>query len=595
MNKKLIFGLLILALVALPLFAACGEEEVTTTPPTTPPTTPTEEANWWDKFGEPQYGGTLTFAVSGVMGYNWDVDSFVGADNNYYYEALFEPDWTLDRETYSFTGSFVPDQYWGGNLVETWEQTDPTTITVHLRHGVNWQNKAPVNGRELTAYDVQTHYDRALGKAGTDPFPMYMGWTANWESVTATDNYTVVFKFKAASAQNFPSITERIPLNTIEAPEWVAQGDLLNWQNAVGTGPWMLTGVVEGSSISYSRNPDYWGTDPRYPENPVPYAETLTLLIIPDLSARIAALRSGEIDHVGAGSSGGLPWQQAQALAETDPDLVMAKTPFGTTGVSLKADVAPFTDIRVRKAMQMAIDSELISQSIFGGLGEEVPSGLMTRAYKGYAYAYEDWPQELKDEYAYNPEGAKALLAEAAADGVFVANDLGGFDTNVIVANNNDVGLETLQVFKSMFLDIGVDMEIRPYDQVTVENMRRNGETSQMSAEGAGFNWPPTRIVDLFKSTSQDAIIYGVSDPAYDALDAAFWAATDAAGAASAFQALDKYFLEQHWEVETGEYYQFTVWQPYILGYSGELMFWGQGITWSRLWVDQTLKTSMGR
>ena len=53
---------------------------------------------------------------------------------------------------------FVPDKYLKGLLAETWEITDQQTITVHLRHGIHWQNKPPVNGREFTADDIQYHY-----------------------------------------------------------------------------------------------------------------------------------------------------------------------------------------------------------------------------------------------------------------------------------------------------------------------------------------------------------------------------------------------------------------------------------------------------
>ena len=136
--------------------------------------------------------------------------------------------------------------------------------------------------------------------------------------------------------------------------------------------------------------------------------------------------------------------------------------PNGASGVSFRLDNAPFTDIRVRQALQMAINRQSLADDYYGGYASTRPVGLVTTAYTGYAYAYEDWPQELKDEYAYNPEGAKALLAEAAADGVFTANDLGGFDTDILAANNGD--LQLLQVFKSYFLDIGVDMEINAVD-----------------------------------------------------------------------------------------------------------------------------------
>jgi len=124
------------------------------------------------------------------------------------------------------TGMFYPDQYWSGNLADKWTINDPTTITVNLRQGVHWQNKAPVNGREFVATDVQAHYDRIMGTGGgyTAPSPMFGGAITTWDRVTAKDKYTVVFKFKVPSAQNFQTIADRWALNEIEAPEWVALG-----------------------------------------------------------------------------------------------------------------------------------------------------------------------------------------------------------------------------------------------------------------------------------------------------------------------------------------------------------------------------------
>ena len=324
MNKKLIFGLLILALVALPLFAACGEEEITTTPPTTtPPTTPTEEANWWDKFGEPQYGGTITTATTSYPT-NFDTTSWPGSDWGTWYESLFEPDWTIDRDTWSFAGNFFPDQYWTGNLADTWELTDPQTMTVTLKQGILWQDKPPVNGREFVADDVVQHYDRMLGTGHgyTEPIGMFMGVIGSLANVTATDDYTVVFHFKAPSAGTaFQTLADRAICNCIEPPEVVAAqgGSITDWTGVVGTGPWILQDFVEGSSLTVVKNPNYHGTDPCHPENAVPYADELVLLVMPDQSTQLAALRTGQIDL--NDSQLLIQWQQAQSLQETNPEL----------------------------------------------------------------------------------------------------------------------------------------------------------------------------------------------------------------------------------------------------------------------------------
>ncbi|RPJ61185.1 MAG: ABC transporter substrate-binding protein, partial [Dehalococcoidia bacterium] len=489
---------------------------------------------------------------------------------------------------------------------------DPTTITAKLRQGVHWQNKAPVNGREFTADDVVFHYNRLLGTGSGYIYPalMYGGMTATWDRVTAIDKYTVVFKFKQPSAQNFQTIADNFALNEMDAPEWVAlggppkneppapggapvgggggpppspppaSGPLADWKSVVGTGPWMLTDFVSGSSFKFSKNPDYWGKDPRYPQNQLPYADTLTLLVIPDGSTRLAAITTAKVDVLGAGNNTALNWQQAQQLSKTNPYLQQQKVPAGASGIGLKVNEKPFTDIRVRQALDMAINRPAIAQGYYGGTSSQDSVGLFTSTYAGIAYAYADWPQSLKDQYAYNPTGAKKLLADAGYPN--------GFDTNVVTTNDAN-GLQLMQVFQSYFSDIGVKMEIRPMDSAAEQAFTRDGKHDQMSAHAFAYIMPPTRVMDVFYSKGgSDAVFYGldkVPDTKYDTLHDNFIAATDSTTAMQLLQSMDKHVIEQHYVIAAPESYNFNIWLPTLKGYSGENLGWGQGLTLSRLWT----------
>lgn len=471
---------------------------------------------------------------------------------------------------------FVPNDYIRGNLAESWEQTDPQTITVYLHQGVHWQNRPPVNGREFTAYDVQHHYERLMGKGDyTEPAPMFRGHFANWDSVTATDDYTLEFKFKTPSAQNFQTMADKASPNMIEAPEWVKQGDLQNWKKVVGTGPWILKELVTDSAITFVRNPDYWGVDPRYPENHLPYGDELVLRIIPDLSTRIASIRTGKVDIMTS-----LAWQQALNIKKSNPEIVQAQLPGGSNNLGLRLDLKPFNDIRVRKAMQMAVNLKDLAEYYYGGTASPIPSGIITQNYSSYAYVYNEWPQELKDEYAYNPEKAKQLLTEAGYPK--------GFDTNVVAATTEDTQL--LQVFKDYFLKIGINMEIRSMDQTSKEALVRAGKHDQMEARAASHTFPPSRTIDMFYSKGSDAPRSGINDPQYDALRDSFFAATTAADAARIFKELDRYFIEQHFMIMSVETNTYNLWQPYLKGYSGEALQWGQHMVLARLWIDQNMK-----
>jgi peptide/nickel transport system substrate-binding protein len=605
MAKKLLFSLLIMMVVLLPLLGACAKPTPTTpttptptkaptqastqTPTKTPTTTPTsapttKEAKWWDKFGEPQYGGAITYRV-GSISPQWDTAVFPEADYQLYFECLWVRDWTLDRNICSFQG-FIPNEYHVGALAESWEWTNPQTLTVHIRKGIHWQDKPPVNGREFTAYDVQKHYDRMLGTGSgyTEPNPQYMSFTGIWEKVTATDDYTAVIEFKHPSALGFANLLFPIPLNRIEAPEAVEAegGALTDWRKAVGTGPWMLEDYVTGTSLTYSRNPDYWGYDLRHPENKLPYADELKILIIPDLATAIAALRTGKVDIMGGNAAMLLPWEQAQSLKRTNPELVIEKQISGAVGLSLRLDRKPFTDIRVRKALQMAINRKEIAAQYYHGDVDGIPAGVFHPSMKGYCYAYDDWPQELKDEYSYNPTRAKELLAEAGYPD--------GFHTNAITSGNTDPVL--LQIFKSYFKDIGVDMDIELMDQGGFLAKACSGQFDQTAWWGtskaelwAYSDWVPGAHMNFVQA----------NDPTYNELANNIEYAADTAELRKWTVELDKYFLSQHWVIPAVPFVGYTAWQPYLKGYSCERLNSTLDHIFMGCWIDQDLKKSMGR
>ncbi len=140
-----------------------------------------------------------------------------------------------------------------------------------------------MNGRELTADDIEYNFQRILGLGdfteaghGADLNPGYF----NVESIEATDKYTVVFKMKSITLGALKEILIIGRHSYIMAPEVVEQyGDVTDWRNVVGTGPYELTDWVEGSSFTLTKNPDYWGFDEKYPENRLPYIDELRGLI----------------------------------------------------------------------------------------------------------------------------------------------------------------------------------------------------------------------------------------------------------------------------------------------------------------------------
>ena len=119
----------------------------------------------------------------------------------------------------------------------------------------------------------------------------------------------------------------------------------------------------------------------------------------------------------------------------------------------------------------------------------------------------------------------------------------------------------------------------------------RSGKHDQMSGQGFGATFPPTRTIDNYYSKGgTDAVYYGLDkapDATYDKLHDDFLAATDAASAKKLLQEMDKYVISQHWVIAAPESYSYTVWLPTLKGYSGESLMWGAGISFARMWMTK--------
>ena len=407
---------LVLSLAATGLWAAAAEEE---------PAAAVEKEMVLDpSTGEmveaPQYGGSVTYGRPNY-GEHTDVWHISGWATHYISEVvekLVIVDWAFDRSVNDLRTYDLPWSVFTGALAESWETPDATTIIAHIRSGVHWHDKAPMNGRELTAADVEFNYHRlyGLGSGFTEATTVAAGVDEILESVTATDGSTVVFKLSRPDVEALPRIFDEW-VSWVYPPEVIREhGDIVDWRNLVGTGPMELADVVEGASMKWTRVSDYWGFDEKFPQNRLPYVDEINAVILPDMAARLAALRSGKIDLLGtAGDSQIRSIDQLKSLQEKNPEINMWSFEFraGTGFIFNNVQNPPFNDIRVRRAMQMALDLETINDTFFSGFGNPTPNGIMANSKMGVGTPFEEWPEEIKPYYRYDPEGAKQLLAEA--------------------------------------------------------------------------------------------------------------------------------------------------------------------------------------
>jgi peptide/nickel transport system substrate-binding protein len=192
---------------------------------------------------------------------------------------------------------------------------------------------------------------------------------------------------------------------------------------------------------------------------------------------------------------------------------------------------------------------------------------------------FDEWPQALKDEYTYNPTKAKQLLAEAGYPA--------GFKTNTIASTSSD--LDLLQIIKSQFLDIGVDMEIRTMEPGAAGAYTVAMKHDQMYyAAFAGVTWPPNVFSPLRHSKKSTANYTGNNDPVFDAMVDKVSLAPTEDETSKLMRDNEMYILKQHWDIYTMPLKIYILWQPYLKGYSGEVLGQDQGRIWARLWIDKT-------
>jgi len=431
------------------------------------------------------------------------------------------------------------------------------------------------------------------GFTTASPFQAATVQFQNLDSVTAPDKYTVVFKWKIANPE---SILEMIQsanqYNNLECPDAVKLwGNVNDWHHAIGTGPFIVTDFVSGSSLTMVKNPDYWGYDERYPQNKLPYVNTLKVLIIPDTSTQLSALRTGKIcalDNVSIAS--------AQSILKSNPELTPVKIYQFCRTLDPRNDVAPFTDIRVREAMQMAIDLPTIATTYY--LGQVSPDPVSLTSYYmggGWGLLYEQWPQELKDEYAYNPTAAKKLLADTGYPN--------GFKTNVVADASSDMDL--LMIVKSYLSAVGIDMSIQSMDSTSFGNfVTTYHKQDQLAYKTSGIlaaNQEPSRQLAYFMPGNVNNII-NVNDPGFNALYNKAMTATSVEQWHQILSDANLYVAEKHFTISLLEPNVYCFIQPWLKGYNGQLgsISGGSGGTLfmgfygARFWIDQNLKKSMG-
>jgi len=509
------------------------------------------------------------------------------------YEYLGMTNYGTPRDEYDFISRYVPFEYITGALAESWEQPDPTTIVFNIRKGVHYHDKAPMNGREFNAYDVEFSLHRMYGfsdKYGfTEPSTAFDKAAVPAESVEATDEWTVVVKLSTISLGALKELLVSI-VGVMQPREVIEQeGDLTNWEYAIGTGPWMLTEYVKGSGRTYLANPDYWGYDEMHPENQLPYADKLRVAQMPELSTQLAALRTGKVDLMRGDVT--FPVDVLANLTKTNPSLRIITSEFSSYDFGMKVSEPPFSDLRVRIAMQKSLDLEELNQTYYSGKGDVTPFALASPAHKGLYVPYAEWPKTLQEEFTYDPEAAGELFDEAGYPA-------GADGTRMEIVWNINPGwdLDLAQILVAEYARVGVVIELKqlPYPEWG-EMMRSHNYSGLTNYEGFRQTFASEPISGLKGNyTGMTWNLRAVDDPKFNAMVDAVYAATTMEEYKRLYIETDMYHVSQHWGIMLPHLGGITFAQAWLGGFNGETPSGGSRDILARTWVDQELKAELG-
>jgi peptide/nickel transport system substrate-binding protein len=383
-------------------------------------------------------GNELVIGVSGDP-QNWDpIDTFL-LDWSTVATSIFEGlvDRNLDLELQP-------------GLAESWKYLDDKTLQFKLRKGVTFHNGEPFN-----ADAVKFTFDRLLGKEGAKG-PQQANY-ASIESVEVVDEYTVNFHLKFKDPVLLTKLAGYGAV--IVPPKYIQEkGDEYFNTHPVGTGPFKMTSYERDNKIVLEKNEHYW-------KKGVPKLDKVVFRVIPEASTRLAELQTGKIDimkRVEVSQVDTVKKSSFLKLLEVDTPTVFA--------LRFNTSKKPLDDVRVRQALNYAIDKQAIIDEILGGYGKPISTFQSTLSFGNNP--------NLKP-YPYDPKKAKKLLAEAGVKE--------GTVLDIYIPGNDGNFKEIAQAVSFYLEQVGLKAKINTVDGNTlISELIPNGRAGHMYRQGWG-------------------------------------------------------------------------------------------------------------
>ena len=314
-----------------------------------------------------------------------------------------------------------------------------------------------------------------------------------------------------------------------------------------------------------------------------------------------AALRTGQVDMLAYGGGTVLAtFEAVNAILKTNPDIQafpFYDRAFQVSGMNIRRP--PFDDVRVRKAMNMAIDRDAINESYYGGYAYPTVQGWVGAALGEMHTPFEERPADLQAEYAYNPQDAERLLDEAG-----YARGADGVRFKVTYDHRDVIDLGWVEIVAGYWKEIGVEVEITVMDTGAWVDRRARG-LYEMSTGDSGWDIPPGALMSFYgyvhnyqgegQANQAGEYVGGVKDATMSRLYEAFHAATSQEARIPIMKEFDDYIMRQHFQVYGHKAPNFQLANPWVKGWNGERTIGDIGNeVLVRIWLDQDLKRELG-
>ena len=421
-------------------------------------------------------------------------------------------------------------------LAHSWERSpDGLTFTFHLRDDVYWQNVAPLNGRQFIASDVKFAYERYATEG------VHQAYWVNSGSIDAPDNQTLTISLATAVADFIRPLASCY--QSIHPRELVDSGQIE--QTAVGTGPMILDEAIQAEKVSYVKNPDFW-------EKPV-LVDGIEFRHLPDGAGRLAAFRAGQV-ATGEGIVGNL--REVENLLGTNPETQINLTALTNgTGFAMNLASPKYMDERVRQAISLAIDRDLLMAILYQGLGQVMHA-------IPWLFVWDEQPTvengNLGPWTRFDPAESKKLLAAAGAEGLEMEN---------IFFPYSSAYEQTPDILTDMFADVGITMTGGAADYTEFNSQWVGRELKDVSTAGWGtIGFDAENYFYNSMHSTAPGNRWRFNDPKLDELTEAQQVELDPDARKAIFQEIWGYELEKAYRPVIGGGAGFYVYQPWLRG-----------------------------